>query len=371
MTPPGTETGTPAAGTGTLPPPIPIPVVVVRATREEAQGASRLVAGLTVVERALKQLRRMGHKVVVADDGTIPLPSPLPPQVEVRPVAPDGGMDELRRALGTPPVVGADVVRAHNRDLVGGVRVIDEATRGQAEDAVFAELLRGDLGFVARYLNKPVSFRITRHLLCKLQVTPNQVTLGAAAIGLLGCALIATGHYALVVGGFLLAHFQSVLDGCDGELARVRFQQSAIGEWLDTIVDDGLNLALVASMGIGLGRAYQSGVPPTLAFITCAMLLTYNAVAYRELRRQGEGGEVLKVRWWFLRGADVKALVSKQGSPALRLLSTVARRDFFVLAWFVLALLGLFPVILVYAMLVVLPSFAVAIGQLVTTRRSA
>src|SRR4029453_6384211 len=94
-----------------------------------------------------------------------------------------------------------------------------------------------------------------------------------------------------------------------------------------------------------------------------AMLLTYNAVAYRELRRQGEGGEVLKVRWWFLRGRDVKALVS-QGGP-MRLLSAVARRDFFVLAWLVLAGVGLFPVVLVYAMLMVIPSFVIAVGQLV------
>ena len=72
---------------------------------------------------------------------------------------------------------------------------------------------------------------------------------------------------------------------------------------------------------------------------------------------------MLKVRWWFLRGRDVKQLVSQGG--AMGLLSTVARRDFFVLAWFVLAALGLFPVVLVYAILVVIPSFVIAIGQLV------
>jgi CDP-L-myo-inositol myo-inositolphosphotransferase len=260
-------------------------------------------------------------------------------------------------------VVGADVVRPANRDLAGGLRITDEETRRRAEDSIFAELLRGDLGFVARYLNKPVSFRITRALLCRLPVTPNQVTLGAAVVGLCGCALIATGERWLVVAGFLLAHLQSVLDGCDGELARVRFQQSAIGEWLDTIVDDGLNLCLVASMGIGLARAHGTPLPMVAGFITCAMLLTYNAVAYRELHRQGEGGEVLKVRWWFLRGRDVKQLVS-QGGP-MRFLSAVARRDFFVLAWLVLAALGLFPVVLVYAMLVVIPSFVIAVGQLV------
>jgi phosphatidylglycerophosphate synthase len=343
VTPPGTET----------------PVLIV-ATHEEAAGATRKVAGLSVLDRAIKQVRRLGHRPVIAGDGTIFAPV----GVEVQTVAGRGAIEDLRRTLGAA-TIAADVVRPSNRDLTGGVRVVDDDSRARAEDAIFAELLRGDLGFVARYLNKPVSFRITRYLLCHLPFTPNQVTLGAAAIGLCGCALIATGQRWLVVLGFFLAHFQSVLDGCDGELARVRFQQSAIGEWLDTIVDDGLNLALVASMGVGLGRAYGSTLPPMVGFLTCAMLLTYNAVAYRELVRQGEGGEVLKVRWWFLRGADVKELVGKKGSPAMRFLTTVARRDFFVLVWFVLALVGLFPVVLVYAMLVVIPSFVVAIGQLV------
>src|SRR2546425_10854016 len=126
----------------------------------------------------------------------------------------------------------ADLVRPGGRDTSGGIRVTDESSRARAEDAIFGELLRSDLGLVARWLNKPISFRITRYLLCRLPVTPNQVTLAAGVIGLAGCALIATGRYAAVVAGFVLAHLQSVLDGCDGELARVRFQQTASGEWL-------------------------------------------------------------------------------------------------------------------------------------------
>jgi phosphatidylglycerophosphate synthase len=323
-------------------------LVVVAATANERAGALRVVAGLTVLERAVRQLRRMGHRVLVATDGTIALP-PLPPAVEVRTVA-GRGLDRgpCAAIAGAIAVVAADLVRPANREVGGGLRVTDEESRRRAEDAVFAELLRGDLGFVARHLNKPISFRITRYLLCHLPVTPNQVTLGAAAIGLAGCALIASGERWLVVLGFLLAHLQSVLDGCDGELARVRFQQSAIGEWLDTIVDDGLNLLLVASIGVGLGRAHHTTFPTVVGFITSAMLLTYNAVAYRELHRQGEGG----------RGAEGALVVPARrrrqaaGQPAgpHAPLSTVARRDFFLLAWLVLAAVGLVPVVQVYAL---------------------
>jgi phosphatidylglycerophosphate synthase len=346
--------------------------VMVRATAAEAAGAAARVAGLTVLERAVKQLVRAGRPVVIASDGRCPLP-PLPPgaPVEVRPVG-AGGIDELARSLSPPPlaVVGADVVRPGKGDLDGGIQVTDAASRRRAEDAIFAELLRGDLGLVARHLNKPLSFRITRYILCRLPVTPNQVTVGAGLIGLVGCALVASGQLGLIAAGLLLAHVQSVLDGCDGELARVRFQQSPVGEWLDTIVDDGLNLALMIALGIGLADLVPTA---PIAFVAAGMMLVYNAVAYRELHRQGEGGEVLKVRWWINRGAELKDVVGGGGrrSPA-QLFMQIGRRDFFVLAWLGFALVGppLLVLVPIYAFFVALPSFGVAIGQLVVGKRA-
>lgn len=355
MTPPGTDR-----------------LVLVRATADEAAGAARKVAGLTVLERAIKQLRRAGHDVVVGSDGASLLPAvATTPPVQVRPIAGPAAFEELRRELAPHAVVSADVVRPGSGPLGSGLRVVDEPTRRQAEDAVFAELLRGDLGFVARYLNKPLSFRFTRHVLCRLPVTPNQVTLGAAVIALVGCALVATGRPAAVVAGLFLAHVQSVLDGCDGELARVRFQQTAIGEWLDTVVDDGLNLAIVFSLALGQARAHDSQLPLALGLAACGMLLCYNLVAYRELARQGLGGEVLKVRWWFARGNDLKRLYGREGPGLFRFVTTLGRRDFFVFAWFLLALAGLTGVVLVYALVIAAASFIVALGQLLRPSSSA
>jgi phosphatidylglycerophosphate synthase len=334
---------------------------VIRATAETMPGAALRVAGLTAVARAIKQhAREPGAKVLVVSDGAVPLP-PAAPNVRV---APASGADATALDAALP----ANRVDPAGRPGTGGapVLVVDEATRRQAEDAIFAELLRGDLGLVARWLNKPISFRITRYLLCRLPVTPNQVTLGAGLIGLVGCALIATGSYAAVVCGFALAHVQSVLDGCDGELARVRFQQSAIGEWLDTLTDDGLNLALCIAIGLAL-RNPARGAPvvgPWLAGLAAAMLLFYNVVAYRELRRQGEGGEVLKVRWWFARGSNMKALAGHTKTGGMAFIYNLGRRDVFVLGWLILAALDLLPVILFTALLIAGSSFVVAVGQL-------
>ncbi len=343
--------------------------VIVRASAAQRPGGVLRVGGLTVLERSLKQLSRGHRTVVLAASREFPLPAVLPAGVRVRPVDGAAAVGQLQQELGRPPIIEADVVRPSNRKDDEGLRVVDEITRRQAEDQIFAELLRGDLGFVARHLNKPVSFRITRHLLCRLPLTPNHVTLAAAAIGLLGCALIATGAYGSAAFGFLLAHLQSVLDGCDGELARVRFQQSALGEWLDTVIDDGMNLALIAAIGLGQWRA--TAVTSYLAWSGAAfvMLLAYNAVSYSELVRQRAGGEVLRIRWWFTRGQDIKGLYPNRVG-GFGILMTVGRRDFFVLAWLLLALLNLGPLILAYAFVLALASFGVAVGQLIWTRRN-
>ncbi|HTA19930.1 MAG TPA: CDP-alcohol phosphatidyltransferase family protein [Polyangia bacterium] len=326
-------------------------------------------------------------QVTIVSDGSIRLPRRLPAHVEVRETQnPSALVAELKAQHDDPIVVGADVVRVQGNRLDRGTRVVDRATRRAAEDAVFEDLMRGDLGLVARFINKKISFRLTRYLLVHLPITPNMVTLLAGALGLYGAFLISTGTYDHIVLGFLFAQFQSILDGCDGELARVRFQQTSIGEWLDTIVDDVLNLALVLAIGVALWRrgAPVVGDFKTLkagdmlaalnggsfgdmkvALAAAGMLLFYNIVAYRELVRQGEGGEVLKIRWWFAYGQSLKSM-SGAGSGPLKGLLVIGKRDFFVFAWLVMAYFDLLPIVLLYALVLAIVYAGVAVGQLLT-----
>jgi phosphatidylglycerophosphate synthase len=346
-----------------MPPPPAERAVVLRATAAEVVGAGMHVAGLSVVERSLKQLDRMGLSIVIASDGSCPLPKYLPPSALLRRVPRPDELAALREELGGLPEVGADEVRPSTGSLDRGIRVTDEASRRSAESAVFAELLRGDLGFVARYLNKPVSFFITRHLLCRLPITPNQVTLGAALLGLLGAGFIASGSFFYMIWGFFLAHVQSILDGCDGELARVRFQQSGIGEWLDTLVDDGLNIAIFAALGIGFYRATGSNLLFSAGMIASLMHIAYDIVALLEIRRQGESGEIIKVRWRATGSDNMKTRLAKTRMNPLIALYTLGRRDFFVLAFLVYALLGVGKLAILHALLIAGPLFVIAMAQ--------
>jgi hypothetical protein len=339
--------------------------VVIAATREEAPGAVLSIAGLTVLGRALKQLGQSPEKrVVVATDGTIPLPSPLPANVEVRNVADRAAAAETARQLGAP-LVGADVVRL-DRTVFEGMRVVDEPTRRAAEDAVYATLFRADLGFVARRFNKPLSVRFTRRVLAHSPITPNQITLFAAALGIVGCGLMLTGRYAAVVLGLLLEHTQSVLDGCDGELARVRFQQSKLGAWLDTFVDDVLNVLMTASAGIGVWRAGAGGWALGLGLGGAAMLVLSNLIIMRDMRRQKATGDLMDMVWWFSGGQKLGASTATQGKPGLgTFLFALGRRDAAIFLWLIFAVLNLFVLVLVMAFIIALAWFVASVVQLI------
>lgn len=347
------------------PPQAPRPIIL-RATAKEVVGCTLRVAGLSVIERSIKQIDKLGYPIVLASDGSCPLPKYMPPTVVVRRVPKPDDLVALRKEMPGALEIAADEVRPSSNGLGNGLRVTDEASRKRAENAVFAELMRGDLGIVARHLNKPVSFFITRHLLCHLPVTPNQVSVGAALIGLCGAAFIASGNYAVMIWGFFLAHMQSILDGCDGELARVRLQQSAVGEWLDTLIDDGLNIIIFAALGIGFFRATGIGIYLAAGVAASATHLLYDVVALSEILRQGESGEIIKVRWRLTGKDNMKTRLQKGGKSSLMLvLFTMGRRDFFIFAFLIYALIGLPKLTLLHALFISSTLLVVSLAQVI------
>jgi len=99
-------------------------------------------------------------------------------------------------------------------------------------------------GPVARHFNRPLSVRLSR-VLVRTPITPNQLSLLCFLLSGLAALLMAMpGHLALALGG-LLAQAASVLDGSDGEVARLKLLESEYGAWFDAVLDrysDGLLL---------------------------------------------------------------------------------------------------------------------------------
>jgi phosphatidylglycerophosphate synthase len=74
------------------------------------------------------------------------------------------------------------------------------------------------------------------------------------ALGLYAAWLFSTGQYLAGVVGAFLSLAASVLDGCDGEIARLKYQESALGCWIETVGDYSYYIAIFIGLTIGAVR---------------------------------------------------------------------------------------------------------------------
>jgi CDP-L-myo-inositol myo-inositolphosphotransferase len=91
-------------------------------------------------------------------------------------------------------------------------------------------------GPVSRYLNRPVSRWLTRYLV-GTSLTPSQVSLASWVLSGIAAVLFAVGGYPALASGGLIAQFGSIVDGCDGEISRLKRWQSDFGAWVDAVLD--------------------------------------------------------------------------------------------------------------------------------------
>jgi CDP-L-myo-inositol myo-inositolphosphotransferase len=106
-------------------------------------------------------------------------------------------------------------------------------------------------GLVSRFLNRPISRAISRVLL-KTSITPSAWTLAIVILPLIGAGFLARGDYLSVLCGLAVFQVYSILDGCDGEIARAKYLDSSRGRALDGWCDIFGNLLLALSLGYGL-----------------------------------------------------------------------------------------------------------------------
>ncbi|MEZ4444286.1 MAG: CDP-alcohol phosphatidyltransferase family protein [Polyangiaceae bacterium] len=186
-------------------------------------------------------------------------------------------------------------------------------------------------GLVARHLNRRISLAITRRLV-DTRLTPHHLTAVTFAVGLAGAAFALDGGYAATATAGVLMQLGSILDGCDGELARLRFETSKLGEWLDTLGDDTSNVLFWAAVGIGIARRGGHDLLVLAAAVTSIANLVVALLNGLLLRRAGRGD------FYVLRERD------PEGGPLrglVALLGVVLRQDFFLLLVMLLALVGL------------------------------
>jgi CDP-L-myo-inositol myo-inositolphosphotransferase len=123
-----------------------------------------------------------------------------------------------------------------------------------AEKLLYQSLRKPTDGFLSRHVERYLSLSITR-LLAQTPLLPNHVTFLVIGVGAQAAYLFASAAYETQVLGALVFWASSFLDGCDGELARLKFLESRFGGWLDLWGDNLIHIMVFAGIGIGLFRA--------------------------------------------------------------------------------------------------------------------
>jgi 1L-myo-inositol 1-phosphate cytidylyltransferase / CDP-L-myo-inositol myo-inositolphosphotransferase len=225
----------------------------------------------------------------------------------------DAGAAEIRLRIGDgaapAPATIADIERLRGPATVAVEHGAGPATRlPSAWEIVRATGKPGD-GLISRWLNRPISQRLTLLVLTIAAARPIHVTLFNAALALVMFAVTLFGGEAGLVLGGILFQTASVLDGVDGEMARATFRTSKSGATLDSAVDIATNLLFVIALTIHLALRDQDvigwvGAWAVTLSIVGGMLIARQVRAgggplgFDLLKRSGRIGGVVDLIYW-------------------------------------------------------------------------
>ena len=119
-------------------------------------------------------------------------------------------------------------------------------------------------GPVSRYLNRPISTRITMAL-SPARIPPAAFSLFTAVVGLWAAWSLSASR--AVVGG-IFVQLASILDGVDGETARLQWRTSERGALLDDLLDRMVDAVIVAGLALWLWDDPSRGFRTTVLLIT-------------------------------------------------------------------------------------------------------
>lgn len=160
--------------------------------------------------------------------------------------------------LCTPVIFDAldESIANGNEALSGGIRILansgkmrgldisdkywidvdhDKALKN-AKSLLLEQLAKDTDGPISKICNRPFSTRISAFLV-KTRITPNRISLLSFITGVFAGLFFCAGEYLYLVIGGILAQFSSIIDGCDGEIARLKFKQTQYGGWFDAVLD--------------------------------------------------------------------------------------------------------------------------------------
>ncbi len=197
----------------------------------------------------------------------------------------------------------------------------------KVERVLFRSLIKDTEGFMSRFVERRISLAISKRLV-NTSITPNQVTLVSILIGLVGAWFISLGRGLWQVTGAVLFLVHSIVDGCDGEIARIKFQESRLGGILDFWGDNIVHAAVFTAIGIEWWRRTGSLLPlflsstAVMGTFLCALMIYLSTM--REKKAPGP--------------LYTSVSTSSNRAGIVKIADFLSRRDFIylvvILAWY-------------------------------------
>ena len=171
-------------------------------------------------------------------------------------------------------------------DVTGSfwVDVDNVAALKKAKEILIRELFKPTDGPISKRVNRRFSTKISAYL-ARYNISPNAITLASFGLAVLSAVFFYLGGYFNIVLGGVMAQLSSILDGCDGEIARLKFKFSTFGEWLDRVLDRYADGLIVLGMTHSLWLTTSHELVWLLGFLvlTGTFMNSYTARIFDEL----------------------------------------------------------------------------------------
>ena len=199
------------------------------------------------------------------------------------------------------------------------IDVDDRKALKKAKSLLIEQLAKLTDGPIARVLNRPISLKISEMLL-KTRITPNQITLLSFITGIIASVFFYLGDYIYLIIGGVLVQISSVVDGCDGEIARLKLRQTNYGGWFDAVLDRYADGLIIFGMIYGHWALHGNALIWTVGFAALigSFLNSYTSDKYDSIYRK-----ILVYRNQVRMGRDIRLFIIFIGALSNQVLLTL------------------------------------------------
>ena len=228
------------------------------------------------------------------------------------------GRDELFQAI----ALLAKRDRAKAFDISGSFWFDIDTPRDlkEAKKRMLKSLARREDGVVSRLLNRKISTRISSRLVSR-NISPNAISWMVFFIGVLAASLFLSGEYPFIALGGLIVQLVSILDGCDGEIAKLKFLRSSYGALLDSVLDRYVDALLIACLTYGYWHIVGDGL---LWLVGLAALMGSLGISYTRARYESAFASPIPVGRSIPATRDVRLFIIMLGALLNQVFVTLA-----------------------------------------------